>query len=169
MRARERGFTYFAVLALVAITSIGALAAGRLWQTAERRERERELLAAGHSLRQAIAMYRTLRVGGRRQYPQSLDDLLRDPRLPGVRRHLRRIPVDPVTGRAEWGLVHAADGGIKGVHSLSEATPMKQARFGAGEQGFAGAARYADWVFVHEEPPPPALPQGWKPVNPAAR
>lgn len=166
MRARQQGFTYFAVLALVVITSIGALAAGRLWQTAERRERERELLAAGQALRQAIASYRSLAVAGRRDYPRSLDDLLLDPRLPGIRRHLRRIPVDPVTGRSEWGLVRAADGGIQGVHSLSEAAPLKRAGFGPAGQGFADATRYADWRFVHTDPPPPAPPRGWKPAPP---
>lgn len=168
MRARQQGFTYFAVLALVVITSIGALAAGRLWQTAERRERERELLAAGQSLRQAIASYRALAVAGRREYPRALDDLLLDPRLPGIRRHLRRIPVDPVTGRAEWGLVFAPEGGIQGVHSLSDAAPLKRAGFAAAEQEFADAARYADWRFVHRDPPPPTAPLGWKPAPPVA-
>lgn len=168
-RRGQRGFTYFAVLAMVTITSIGALAGGRLWQTAERRERERDLLAAGHELRLAIAAYRTLSVGGRRQYPVALEDLLLDPRLPGTRRHLRRIPVDPVTGRAEWGLIRAFDGGIKGVHSLSESAPLKSGGFAAADQGFAGAARYADWRFVYEEPPPPALPRGWKPPKASAR
>lgn len=167
MRSRQQGFTYFAVLALVVITSIGALAGGRLWQTAERRERERELLAAGQQLRQAIGSYRALAVAGRRQYPQSLEDLLLDPRLPGIRRHLRRIPVDPVTGSLEWGLLRAPDGGIQGVHSLSEAAPIKRAGFAPEEQGFAEAARYADWRFVHTEPPPPAAPLGWKPAAPA--
>ena len=168
MRARQQGFTYFAVLALVVITSIGALAAGRLWQTAERRERERELLAAGQSLRQAIASYRALAVAGRREYPRALDDLLLDPRLPGIRRHLRRIPVDPVTGRAEWGLVFAPEGGIQGVHSLSDAAPLKRAGFAAAEQEFADAARYADWRFVHRDLPPPTAPLGWKPPPPVA-
>lgn len=168
MRSREQGFTYFAVLALVVITSIGALAAGRLWQTAERRERERELLAAGQQLRQAIGSYRALAVAGRREYPRALDDLLLDPRLPGIRRHLRRIPVDPVTGRAEWGLVRAPDGGIQGVHSLSEAAPLKRAGFAGGDEEFAGAARHADWRFVHRDPPPPAPPRGWKPAAPVA-
>lgn len=162
MRARQQGFTYFAVLALVVITSIGALAAGRLWQTAERRERERELLAAGQSLRQAIASYRSLAVAGRREYPRALDDLLLDPRLPGLRRHLRRIPIDPITGQSEWGLVRAPDGGIQGVHSLSEAAPLKRAGFAAAETDFAQATRYADWRFVHTDPPPPAPPRGWK-------
>ncbi len=166
MRSRQQGFTYFAVLALVVITSIGALAGGRLWQTAERRERERELLAAGQALRQAIGSYRSLAVAGRRQYPRSLDDLLLDPRLPGIRRHLRRIPIDPITGQSEWGLVRAPDGGIQGVHSLSESAPLKRAGFVAAEQEFANAATYADWRFVHSEPPPPAAPLGWKPAAP---
>lgn len=160
-RRRQGGFTYFVVLLLVVVTATGALALGTLWQTAERRERERELLEAGRELRRAIEAYRRLPVGGKRQFPPSLEDLLRDPRLPGVRRHLRRIPVDPLTGRAEWGLVHAADGGILGVHSLSQAAPMKSAGFAPDEAGFEGAARHADWVFQVREATAPAPPAGW--------
>lgn len=158
---RQDGFTYFVVLLLVVVTATGALALGTLWQTAERRERERELLEAGRELRRAIDSYRRLPVGGKRQYPPSLEDLLLDPRLPGVRRHLRRIPVDPLTGRTEWGLVQAPDGGILGVHSLSQAAPMKSAGFAPDETDFEGAARHADWVFQVREPTAPAPPAGW--------
>ncbi|WP_298824631.1 type II secretion system protein [uncultured Piscinibacter sp.] len=166
---REGGFTYFVVLLLVVVTSTGAVALGTLWQTAERRERERELLEAGRELRRAIDAYRRLPVGGKRQFPPALEDLLRDPRLPGVRRHLRRIPVDPVTGRDEWGLVLAADGGILGVHSLSQAAPMKTAGFAPDEADFEGAARHADWVFQVREQTAPAPPAGWKPASPLTR
>jgi hypothetical protein len=66
-----------------------------------------------------------------------------------VQRYLRRIYVDPMTGSKEWGLVRAADGGIAGVHSLSEATPLKTANFPAGNEDLAGKTRYADWRFVY--------------------
>lgn len=159
----QDGFTYFAVLLLVVTTSTGALAVGTLWQTAQRREQERELLAIGDEFRRAIESYRRLPAGDRRQYPRSLEDLVLDPRVPGVRRHLRRIYADPVTGKAEWGLLRAPDGGIMGVHSLSEAAPLKQASFGIADRAFEGSQRYADWQFVYREPlaPPPI---GWKPA-----
>ncbi|WP_431112938.1 type II secretion system protein [Variovorax paradoxus] len=81
-----------------------------------------------------------------RGYPGSLDELLRDERFPGIRRHLRKIFVDPMTGKAEWGLVQVA-GRIVGVHSLSTAVPIKQAGFDGDDHSFAGAQSYAGWVF----------------------
>ena len=161
---REGGFTYFAVLLLVVTTSTGALALGTLWQTAQQRDKERELLAVGDEFRRAIESYQRLPVGGRRQYPRALEDLVLDPRLPGVRRHLRRIYADPLTGQGEWGLLRAPDGGIMGVHSLSEAQPLKTAGFGSADRAFEGAKRYADWQFVYREPPAAAPPIGWKPA-----
>ena len=57
---------------------------------------------------------------------------------------------DPVTGKPEWGLIKAPDGAIMGVHSLSTAAPIKRAGFLKRDETFKGAARYADWRFVHE-------------------
>lgn len=149
-RAR-RGFTYLAVLGLVAATTAATAMLAPVWHTAAQRERERELLAVGAEFRAAIASYVAAHPAQRREYPRSLDDLVLDRRHPGIRRHLRRIHVDPVTGRAEWGLVRAADGGIAGVHSLSTARPFKQQGFGPGEARFNGATRHADWLFLHLE------------------
>lgn len=159
---REGGFTYLAMLLLVVTTSTGAVAVSTLWHTAERREQERELLAAGDELRRAIASYHTQSPGGRRQYPRRLEDLLLDPRFPGIRRHLRRILVDPVSGKAEWGLVKAPDGGIMGVHSLSGAVPLKTAGFAPAHRFFEGTSSYRQWEFVYREPigTVPA-PMGW--------
>jgi len=164
-RARQGGFTYFAVIFLVAATGIGSAAVGMLWHTAQQREKERELQAIGDEFRRAIESYRRLAVGARRQYPRTLDDLLLDPRLPGVRRHLRRIYIDPLTGNDEWGLVRAPDGGIMGVHSLSEARPMKTAAFAPADFAFEGATRYSEWQFVYRESRAAPPPLGWKPAS----
>jgi hypothetical protein len=59
-----------------------------------------------------------------------------------------------MTGRAEWGLLRVG-GRIVGVHSLSEAQPIKQAGFDDDDQSFAHSERYRDWVFTH----PPNLLQ----------
>lgn len=149
--AREAGFTYFTVLFLVALLGLGAASAGSVWHTERRREKEAELLAVGHEFRAAIARYVRATPSGRPAYPRRLEDLVRDPRVPGVARHLRRVYRDPVTGRADWGLVPAPDGGIMGVHSLSAEQPVKRAGFRAIDAGFAEAASYADWVFVHRD------------------
>ncbi|WP_418119363.1 hypothetical protein [Variovorax sp. 350MFTsu5.1] len=91
-----------------------------------------------------------------RGYPSSLEDLLKDERFPGIRRHLRKIFVDPMTGKAEWGLVQVS-GRIVGIHSLSTAVPIKQAGFESDEQAFTGAQSYAEWIFspLAQMPVPP--------------
>lgn len=101
-----------------------------------------------------------------RGYPATLEELLKDERFPGVRRHLRKVFVDPMTGKAEWGLVQVS-GRIVGIHSLSTAVPIKQAGFEGDEQAFTGAQSYAEWVFgsVAQMPPTPA---GGKTIGPGA-
>lgn len=149
---RECGFTYLTVLFLVALLGLGAASVGVAWHTERRREKEVELLAIGEEYRVAIARYMQATPSGRRAYPRRLDDLVRDPRVPGVARHLRRLYPDPMTGRADWGLVRAPDGGIMGVHSLSNDAPLKRAGFRALNARFEEAERYADWLFVHRDP-----------------
>ena len=67
-------------------------------------------------------------VSGLQRYPATLEDLLRDGRVPGIKRHLRKIFVDPMTGKTEWGLIKEG-GRIIGVHSLSANKPLKQGGF----------------------------------------
>ena len=145
LRRCGAGFTYFGVLLLVAMLGAGLSLAGEVWQTAALREREAELLHVGSEYRAAIARY-YLTV--QRQYPRALADLIRDPRQPGVVRHLRRLYPDPITGRDEWGLVRAPDGGIAGVYSLSEEKPIKIAGFSVPDREFEGKEKYADWKFM---------------------
>jgi len=52
-------------------------------------------------------------------------------------------------GEGEWKLIRATDGGIKGLASLSEDKPLKQANFPQGAEGFTGAGTCATWVFEH--------------------
>lgn len=145
---REGGFTYLAILFFVAILGVGIAAIAEVWDTAARREKERDLLHAGRELRDAIGHYFVAPSGGAARYPSSLDDLLKDNRVPGIRRHLRRIPVDPMTGQADWVTVAAPGGGIAGVHSRSELEPLKTANFDRGEEGFEGGMKYSEWRFV---------------------
>jgi type II secretory pathway pseudopilin PulG len=163
---RARGFTYLTVLFMVAILAGGLALIGEVWHTSAAREKEAELLFAGHQYRKAIERYYLS--GPQRQYPRALDDLLKDPRRPGTERYLRRLYPDPVTN-APFVLVKAPDGGILGVHSASEEKPLKTAGFKARDAAFEGAGKYADWKFVHaapvqatgaKPPPAPALPKG---------
>ncbi len=160
-RARSRGFTYLTVLFIVAILGGGLALVGEMWHTAAQREKEAELLFVGHQYRSAIERYYLS--GPQRQYPRALEDLLKDVRMPETRRYLRRVYADPMTGKAEWGLVKAPDGGILGVYSLSEAAPFKRANFMRRDAAFAGALKYSDWKFVPTVPAqadkPPAKPE----------
>ena len=145
--AATGGFTYIGVLLLVALLGVGLAGAGVLWSTAAQREREAELLFVGDQFRRAIGSYHDSSAGAK-QFPLRLDDLLRDARLPNTRRHLRRIYVDPMTGKADWGLVMRGDR-IVGVYSRSEAEPIKRAGFAAADAAFETATAYSEWRFVH--------------------
>lgn len=156
-RARGGGYTYVGVLLAVALVGTALAVTGEVWATARQRERETDLLHLGSQFRNALLRYAA--DGG--SYPARLEDLLKDPRFPGVRRYLRVIPRDPVTGRAVWGLVRDPRGGIVGVHSLSDARPLKQAGFGRRDRALEGRQRYSEWVFgVSEAAAAAAPPEG---------
>ena len=101
----QRGYSYLAVLFLVAMTAAGLAALGQAWSTAAQRERERELLFRGGEIARAIAAYALATPNPSPQYPKSLDDLLVDTRALPPRHHLRRAYEDPFTGKADWELV----------------------------------------------------------------
>lgn len=138
-RHTERGVAYLLLIMLVAASS--AIAAHGLQTGAAlgRRAAERELLAIGDDLEAALRSH-----GGR---PRALAELLRDPRVPGVRRHLRRVPADPLTGTADWGLLCDRQGGIVGVFSQASGQPLQREGFQGPRAHFNQAASYRDWVF----------------------
>lgn len=134
----QAGFTYIGLLIAVVLFGMASVGAARLLASTERAEREAELIFVGHQFRQAIQSYFQAgpRVG---QFPATLDDLLLDQRYPTPRRHLRRVFVDPITGKADWGLVNAPEGGIMGIYSLSEREPLKRSNFEPEDGDFAMA------------------------------
>lgn len=146
------GFTYLWMLMIVATVGIGLAVAADVYSVSVRRDKEKELIFAGRQMREAIGRYYESAPGAAKQYPPSLEHLLKDPRTPGIRRHLRRIYPDPMTGKAEWGLVVVA-GRVVGVHSLSQDKPIKIANFEPSEAAFAGKEKYSEWVFTY----PPGL------------
>lgn len=145
MVRRIAGFTYLTILFAIAILAGGLALIGEVWHTSAMREKEVQLLQVGDEYRRAIERYY---LSGPRIYPRNLSDLIQDPRQPGTVRHLRKLYPDPITNSNEWGLDKAPDGGIAGVHSLSEEKPLKSAGFKVRDAGFEGAARYADWKFI---------------------
>jgi type II secretory pathway pseudopilin PulG len=142
-----KGFTYMTVLFIVAIIAAGLALTGEVWQTSTMREREAELLFVGNQYRKAIQGYYLS--GPQRQYPRSLEDLIKDPRQPGTVRYLRRIYPDPITEK-DFVLIKAPDGGILGVQSESEAAPIKTANFKLRDRTFEGAQKYSDWKFLFQ-------------------
>lgn len=145
---RHHGFTYLAVLFIVAILMSGLALVGEVWETAAKREKEGELLFIGSQYRKAIGRFYESTPGGVKRYPRSLEELLKDPRQPSTQRYLRKLFPDPF-GAHQWGLVKAPDGGVAGVYSLSEGRPLKTGNFKLRDAGFEDAPRYADWKFVY--------------------
>jgi len=150
LKKNQRGLTL--VELIVAITIMGILvgAAVPLVSLSIRRERERELRRDLWEMRDAIDRYKDMADGqqpgktiqvklGSEGYPPDLDTLVKGVNI-GVKkfRFLRRIPVDPMTGKAEWGMRSMTDdpdsdswGGqnVFDVFSKSEATAIDGTKY----------------------------------------
>ena len=160
-RGREQGFTYIGLMILVAIMGVTLATTGQVWSTAVRQEKEQELIFIGDQFRNAITMYYRNSPGQTVRYPMSLEDLLRDPRYPDTRRYLRKIHLDPISNRMEWGLVKGAHGEIYGVHSLSEQEPLKKSNFSLADHDFEGKMQYSEWAFrIAAQQAPPRQSSG---------
>ena len=166
-RARMRGFAYLWLLFFVAAMGASLAAGGVVWEVRVRREKERDLLAIGAEMRRAIADYYRFTPQAAKELPQRLEDLVEDKRGPAVRRHLRRVYADPLTGRAEWGLV-LREGRIAGVHSMAAGAPVLRGGFEPEYAAFEGAQSYAAWRFVAAVDAAAAVPAGTAAANPAS-
>jgi type II secretory pathway pseudopilin PulG len=148
--SRKGGFTYLSVLILVVISGIALTAASKYWSTIAKREKEKELLFRGDQIEKAIeSYYQSAPAGSPQEFPQKLEDLLKDPRYLELHRYLRKVYRDPMTRDGVWGLVLASGGRIKGVFSKSEARPLKVGDFPTGYESFEKAGHYSDWKFVY--------------------
>jgi len=136
------GFTYIGLLLFIAITGIGLSVAGLCWQYQVRAEKEKQLLFVGAEFSNAIKSYYASTPDAAKVYPVSLNDLLIDKRFPNIKRHLRKVYLDPMTGKANWGTV-TQQGRIVGIYSRSTLTPFK----GWGDTKLAGEQSYRDWIF----------------------
>ena len=146
---RQSGLAYLTLLILIAVIGLTTSATVTLGQLVQRRAAEEALLETGSAIQRAIASYIRATPSGQPMYPNSLDDLLRDPRFPGVRRYLRRVYVDPITGQPNWGIIMSPTGkGLMGVYSLSVAQPIKKAHFDGALVGFEDKLSYGQWRFV---------------------
>jgi len=143
----QYGFTYIGLLLFIAVAGIALSVIGPVWHTEAQREKEKELLFVGEQYARAIRSYLDSSPGDVKQYPASLEDLLEDKRFPVMRRHLRKLYPDPMTGHADWGLVKQQNR-IVAVYSLSKSKPFKQDGFPEYLAAFAHAGSYQEWQFT---------------------
>jgi len=109
---QPRGFT---LIELIVATTILLILTGMAVPTlkfAYKREQERQLREALWTMRDAIDRYKDAADRnafktklGSNNYPPDLDTLVKGEDVNGKKlRFLRRIPIDPMTGKAEWGM-----------------------------------------------------------------
>lgn len=159
VRSAELGIAYLVLLIAVAIIGIAAAASVQLGAIMQRRAAEEELLAIGAEFRRALISYSSATPVGQSNAPPTLEALLKDPRYPNIRRHLRKLYFDPLTGSQQWGVVMSPDGkGIVGIHSLSTAQPIKVGNFEPLLQSFTDRTSYTEWVFMAVQPVAPVMP-----------
>jgi general secretion pathway protein G len=112
VRSRERGLTLVELIVTIAILSILASAAVPIARFQVKRQNERELRRDLWQMRDAIDHYKDAadqhafqtKVDSQ-NYPPDLETLVNGVEVQGKKvKFLRRIPVDPMTGKAEWGL-----------------------------------------------------------------
>lgn len=138
---REGGFTYLAILFVVAVTGLGIAALGETWSRTRQREKEAELLWIGNQFKQAIGLYYERTPGGVKRYPEKMEELLEDKRFVTTQRYLRRLYPDPITGKADWEVIDAPGGGIMGIKSRS---PTRTVGL------MSTVPTYSDWGFTYE-------------------
>lgn len=140
----EAGFTMVEVAVVAAMIAILAAMAVPVARYSLRRQKELELRYELRLMRETIDQYKKLsdsglipmKIGGE-GYPPDLETLVKGVELVGQldkkQRFLRRIPIDPMTNKAEWGLRSYQDefdsfswGGqnVYDVYSLSESRAL---------------------------------------------
>ena len=142
----ERGLTLIELIVTVAILGILASAAVPLATFQIKREKERQLRYDLWTMRDAIDKYKDAADKGAIQtkvdsqnYPPDLDTLVNGVDIQGKKvKFLRHIPVDPMTGTAEWGMRSMQDdphsdsyGGqsVFDVYSKSQGTALDGTKY----------------------------------------
>lgn len=143
---KTRGFTLIELIVATAILIILTGMAVPLVRIAIVRERERELRYDLWMMRDAIDRYKDAADRGAFQikvgsegYPPDLDTLVTGVDVGGKKlRFLRKIPIDPMTGQAEWGQRSVQDdptseswGGqnVFDVYTKSQGTALDETKY----------------------------------------
>jgi general secretion pathway protein G len=144
--ARERGLTLVELMVTVAILAILASVAVPIARFKVKRENERVLRRDLWEMRDAIDHYKDAADKGAFQtkidsqnYPPDLETLVKGVDVQSKKlRFLRKIPVDPMTGKTEWGLRSMQDdptsdsyGGqsVFDVYSKSQGTALDGTKY----------------------------------------
>ncbi|CAH0351544.1 hypothetical protein AQB9606_02206 [Aquabacterium sp. CECT 9606] len=135
------GFTYLMLLWWVAVSSVLLAALGQSWAIEARRQREMELVFRGEQIKAALLSYQEASPTLPKTFPTRLEDLIEDQRGPDIKRHLRHLWPDPITGSTTWGLVREG-GFIRGVYSTSDRQPLRAPQ---------GISSYREWRFEADE------------------
>ena len=140
------GFTLMELIVATTIMCILVAMAVPVTTKVIKRERERELRRDLWMMRDAIDRYKDaadraafqIKLGSE-GYPPDLDTLVQGVDSNGKKlKFLRRIPIDPMTGKTEWGMRSMQDdptsdswGGesVFDVHSLSEDTALDGSKY----------------------------------------
>jgi len=145
-RNRETGLSLVELIVTITILAILAGAAFPIARFEAKRQNERILRYDLWTMRDAIDMYKDAADKGAIQtkvdsqnYPPDLDTLVKGVDIQGKKvRFLRRIPVDPMTGQAEWGMRSMQDdpesdsfGGqsVFDVYSKSQGTALDGTKY----------------------------------------
>lgn len=152
--ARQGGFTFAAVLAATALLALATNVVVFYVSQQAQREREADLLDIGQAYMSAIGSYYELSPGNLKRWPKSFEELLEDKRFVTIKRHLRKAYPDPVARSSNWGIVQSEDGGIAGVYSMAEASPLRTGPVELEGTTLPAAQNYADWKFVYKPPQP---------------
>jgi general secretion pathway protein G len=120
-RGGQRGLTLVELIVAFTILSLLTAMSVPLVRYRVRRDRERELMYALREIRKGIDDYKDAANANKFQvklgsegYPETLDMLVEGVKLSGSAdgkkiKFLRRIPIDPMTGKREWGLRSTQD------------------------------------------------------------
>jgi type II secretory pathway pseudopilin PulG len=147
---RQCGFTFVALVVALAIFGVGLAQIGPLLADQAQREREVELIRIGDEVVHAIRAYHLATPGPVKRLPGDWSDLLEDRRTVQLRRHLRRLPRDPMTGTQEWTIVRDASGSMLGIRSRSDKRPFRAPTVEADGKPIPTGERYSEWIFAYE-------------------